>query len=247
MADDDWIRRFNPAPGARAQLVCLPHAGGSASYFVAMSKALSPKVDVLAVQYPGRQDRRLQPCLESVGEMADQLIDVVRSRADRPITLFGHSMGASVGYELAVRMEAAGIVPTALFVSGRRAPSRHRNERAHTLPDAQLVAEVKALAGAGSALLDDVEIQQLVLPSIRSDYRAAETYTWTPGPMLTCPIFSFTGADDPKVALDEARAWSEHTSGKFEFRVFPGGHFYLDGHTPEVAAAIEAHLADVTP
>ncbi|WP_371278541.1 thioesterase domain-containing protein [Streptomyces albidoflavus] len=45
-----------PAPGApeAVPLVCFPHAGGSASYFHGLSRLLSPAVEVLAVQYPGR-------------------------------------------------------------------------------------------------------------------------------------------------------------------------------------------------
>ncbi|MEY9893890.1 surfactin synthase thioesterase subunit [Catenulispora sp. MAP12-49] len=58
---DLWIRRYHPSPDAPVRLLCLPHAGGSASFFRAVSQALAPKVEVLAVQYPGRQDRRGEP------------------------------------------------------------------------------------------------------------------------------------------------------------------------------------------
>jgi surfactin synthase thioesterase subunit len=80
------------------------------------------------------------------------------------------------------------------------------------------------------------------LPSIRTDYPAAETYTWTPGPKLTSPIFTFVGDSDPKVSLDEAQAWSEHTTGEFSMRVFAGDHFYLDKYVPDVITAISAHI-----
>jgi surfactin synthase thioesterase subunit len=247
MTDEAWIRRFVPARDAPSRLVCLPHAGGSASYYLPVAKSLSPRADVIAIQYPGRQDRRGEPAVESIPEMADLLADMLRPLTNRPITLFGHSMGASLGFELARRLEDSGVEPTALFASGRRAPSRVRDERTHLLDDAGLIAEVKTLAGAGSQLLDDEDILKMVLPSIRSDYRAAETYRWTPGPKLACPIFTFVGDCDPKVDLDEARAWGEHTEGKFEFRVFPGGHFYIDTHAPAVIAALAEHIDGITP
>uniref|UniRef100_UPI000A770D5C thioesterase II family protein n=1 Tax=Streptomyces scabiei TaxID=1930 RepID=UPI000A770D5C len=60
-ADDLWIRRFRPSPDATERLVCFPHAGGSASFYVPVATALSPGVDVAAIQYPGRQDRRHEP------------------------------------------------------------------------------------------------------------------------------------------------------------------------------------------
>lgn len=243
MTDDRWIRRFVPSPQAASRLVCLPHAGGSAGYYLPVAKGLAPGVDVLSAQYPGRQDRRDEPCLQSVTELADGMFDALQPWLDKPITIFGHSMGASIGFELAVRLENAGVTPTALFASGRRAPSTHRDgETSYLLDDAGLIAEVKKLGGASSHLLDDKDIQQMVLPSIRADYRAAETYEWSAGPRLHCPVFAFTGDADPKVSLAEARAWREHTESGFELRVFPGDHFYLDKNAPEVIAAIAGHL-----
>ena len=48
--DDLWCRRYRPARSAAARLVCLPHAGGSATFFLPVSAALSPGVDVVAIQ-----------------------------------------------------------------------------------------------------------------------------------------------------------------------------------------------------
>ncbi|WP_043486213.1 MULTISPECIES: thioesterase II family protein [Streptomyces] len=239
---DLWVRRYHPAPHARHRLLCLPYAGGSASYFFPVSSALSPEVDVLAMQYPGRQDRRNEPCVESVEELADLLVDVVKPWADRPLSLFGHSMGASVAFELALRLEDRGIVPHGLFASGRRAPSAHRDERVHQRDDDGLLAELRRLDGTGSHLLDDEEMLQVILPVVRSDYRAAETYRYRTGPKLTTPIIALVGDDDPKVTTDEAQMWRDHTSGPFELEVFRGGHFYLNAHVSTVIDRIRTHL-----
>ncbi|GAA2998497.1 alpha/beta fold hydrolase [Streptomyces lactacystinicus] len=240
--DDLWVRRYHPAPEARHRLICLPYAGGSASYFFPVSRALSPQVDVLAVQYPGRQDRRQEPCVESVQELADLLVDVVKPWADRPLSLFGHSMGASVAFELALRLEDLGIVPHTVWASGRRAPGAHRDERFHRLDDQGLLTEIKRLDGTDNNLLDDEEMVRMVLPVLRSDYRAAETYRPTPGAALTAPVLALVGDDDPKVTVDEARKWAEHTSGPFELEVFRGGHFYLNAHANTVVDRIRTRL-----
>jgi hypothetical protein len=52
-ADDDytlWVRRFQPNPESRVRLICLPHAGGSATSYLPFSRSLPPAVEVLAVQ-----------------------------------------------------------------------------------------------------------------------------------------------------------------------------------------------------
>lgn len=238
-----WIRRFHPAPDAGALLVCLPHAGGSAPFFFPVSRALSPSVDVLAVQYPGRQDRRGERCVDDLGELADLVTRELRPALDRPVALFGHSMGATLAFEVARRLEAEGTVPLALFASGRRAPSRHREERVHLTDDAGLVADLKRLSGTDAQVLGDDEMLQAILPAVRSDYKAAETYRYRPGPRLSCPVVALTGDADPHVTMAEAEAWGEHTDAGFTLRVFPGGHFYLSSHAAAVMREITDHIS----
>ncbi|MFF9402327.1 thioesterase II family protein [Streptomyces sp. NPDC014744] len=239
-----WIRRYHPRPDAAVRVVCLPHAGGSAPFYRPVSAALPASVDVLAVQYPGRQDRRAEPCVATIEELADRVTPLLLARADRPLVLFGHSMGATLGYEIARRLEHDhGVVPHALFASARRAPAVPRTETAHLRDDEGLIKEMRLLSGTESAILDDTELIRMALPAIRADYRAAETYVHRPGPKLSCPVWSLVGDNDPKVTLDEARAWSQHTEGAFEFRVFAGGHFYLTDHQHDIVRLITDRAA----
>jgi pyochelin biosynthetic protein PchC len=238
-----WLRRFHPAPSARTRLVCFPHAGGSASWFHPVSAALSPSVEVLAVQYPGRQDRRGEPLVDDLFVLADQLADVLAPEPG-PLAFFGHSMGASLAFEVARRLEPRGTHLLSLFVSGRRAPSTSvsSDEPVHQKDDAGLLAEVRQLSGTDSQVLADAEIVQLVLPSLRNDYKAAETYHYRPGPDVSCPIVALLGEDDPKVTEAEARQWAAYTSGAFELKTFPGGHFYLAEHHAAVNRLLGARL-----
>ncbi|MFF8914670.1 thioesterase II family protein [Streptomyces sp. NPDC015032] len=242
-----WIRRFHPVEDARVRLLCLPHAGGSASFYFPLSKALSPSVDVLAVQYPGRQDRRQERCIDSIPELADALLEEVLPWSDRPLALFGHSMGATLAFELARRCEQKRIVPLVVFVSGRRAPSRYRSESVHLRDDDGLIAELRKLNGTGAEVFGDDELLSMVLPAIRSDYRAVETYRYIPGPRLTAPVRAYTGIDDPKVTIDEVQSWGEHTEGNFALQTYPGGHFYLNEQAPHVISSISQVISSLLP
>jgi surfactin synthase thioesterase subunit len=237
-----WLRRFHPAPDAPHRLVCFPHAGGSAKYFLPLSRSLSPATEVLAIQYPGRQDRRGEPSVDDLTELAGLIVDVLLPLADRPLTFFGHSMGATVAFEVARRLRSQHPGLAGLFVSARCAPSRHRDERSHQLDDDGLLAVVRHLLGPSAQLPGFERFTRMALPSIRSDYKAAETYRYTPGPDLTCPIVALLGDRDPMVTVEEAREWRRHTSGAFDLRVFPGGHFYLDGQWAAVLDMLTRHL-----
>lgn len=143
-----WIRRFHHAAPDAPRLLCLPHAGGSAGFFTGLSAALSPAVDVVAVQYPGRQDRRREPAVTSLPLLADQVFQALAPFGDRPLALFGHSMGATLAFEVAARLESHGRAVTRLVASGRRAPSRHRDENVHRRDDEGVVQELRRLGGS---------------------------------------------------------------------------------------------------
>ncbi|WP_328505372.1 thioesterase II family protein [Streptomyces sp. NBC_00391] len=238
-----WIRRYRPAPEAAVRLLCLPHAGGSASYYHPMAQALAPAADVLAAQYPGRQDRYAEPPAESIRELVERIVEAVVGDDDRPLALFGHSMGAVVAYETALTLAAGGRAPVRLFVSGRRAPSTHHvGRKLHECGDAELLRAVRRLGGTDGQVFEDEELLQLVLPALRGDYRALETYEPRPGDRLTCPVTVLTGDDDPVTTVAEARAWTDHTDGPTELCVFPGGHFYLNHRPQEVVDVVRRHL-----
>ncbi|MDT0463797.1 thioesterase II family protein [Streptomyces gibsoniae] len=237
-----WIRRFHPAPAAGKRLVLLPHAGGSASFFFPVSRALAPTVDVLAVQYPGRQDRRGEACVDDMDTLADLVTAELLPWTDRPLALFGHSLGAVLGYEVARRLEERGTAPLKLYVSARRAPADQRGEAVHLLDDDALVKTMAVLAGTELEVPDE-ELLRVMLPSLRSDYKAVETYRHRPGPPLGTPVVALTGDRDPKVTPEEAGEWSRYTTGAFDLRVFDGGHFYLVRHLDGVADVLRETLA----
>ncbi|MFE5829111.1 thioesterase II family protein [Streptomyces sp. NPDC056508] len=237
-----WFRRFRPAPQAPVRLVCLPHGGGSAGFFLPVAHALAPAVDVLAVQYPGRQDRRGEEPVADLQELADRITEALAPYRDRPLAFFGHSMGATLGFEVARRLEAAGEVPAVLFASGRPAPSIPFEGGLGAAGDERLLAELDALGGTDAALLRDPELLAMVLPALRADYRAVETYAYRPGPALTCPVVALTGDRDPVADVEGVLAWEEHTTGPFTAEVFPGGHFFLTDRAEEVLATVVAHL-----
>ncbi|WP_439656197.1 thioesterase II family protein [Lentzea sp. HUAS TT2] len=225
---DLWLRRLAEAPAGAPRLVCFPHAGGSASWYQPFARHFEGRAELIAVQYPGRQDRRSEPLIDDIRSLAEEIAPLLRR--DRPLHLFGHSMGAMIAFEVALRNE-----PDHLFVSGRRAPQIERDDRVHERDDAGLIAEVRKLAGTNARVFDDEELVRMVLPAIRADYRAAETYRYRPGPALRCPLTALTGDADPKASVDEVERWGERTDGDFALEVFPGGHFFLSDNRSAVA------------
>ncbi|MFD9407331.1 thioesterase II family protein [Streptomyces sp. NPDC059989] len=246
----EWFRRFGPAGGERGagrggvRLFCFPHAGGAASTFIPLSRELSGSVDVLAAQYPGRQDRRREEPVADIGRLADALADAVLGQAEEePYAFFGHSMGAVLAYETARRIagrRADG--PVRLFLSGRGAPGAAPNPRDRMRTDADIITAVRGLGGTAPKALEDPELRAMVMPALRADYRAIGAYAWEPGEPLDIPFTVLIGDSDPVVGVGEADAWRDFTTAPTRRKVFVGGHFYLDGQIGDVARTVTEAL-----
>jgi surfactin synthase thioesterase subunit len=239
---DLWVRKLCPAD-AGVRLACFPHAGGAASFYFPLAQRLAPSVEVLGVQYPGRQDRYGEPCIEEIPALVDGAFRALEPWLDKPLALFGHSMGATVAFEVARRMEAEHRVPpAALFLSGRSEPTGRRPRLMSLGDDEELVAEIRRLRGTDPRVLADEDMLRLILPAFRGDYTAVERYRYLDGPRLTCPVTVLTGDSDPMVSPDDARGWREYTDGAFAQHVFPGDHFFLVDHHAAIVEIIRRQV-----
>ncbi|CBS89337.1 Pyochelin biosynthetic thioesterase (plasmid) [Azospirillum lipoferum 4B] len=243
----DWLRVHRRSPAAPLQLACFPHAGGGASFFRRWADILPAEVELVAVQYPGREDRIDDALIPEIGELARTAADALRNGVRRRIALFGHSMGATLAFETARLLERSGIAVSHLFLSGQTPPHRHRATHFHLQSDEDLLDEVRRLAATPMEIFDIAEIRQLLLPVIRSDYRAIETYRADDTGRLLCPITVMLADADTEVSLDEAGGWARHSHGRTTIRTFTGSHFYLVERWRDVVAAILADLGCAHP
>jgi surfactin synthase thioesterase subunit len=238
-----WLRRYRPAGTATVRLVCFPHAGGSASAFRPLADTLAPAgIEVLSVQYPGRQDRRREPFIRTVEELVEALLPELGQWTGEPFALFGHSLGATLAYETARRLTASGRTPVHVFLSGRRAPGVARLDAPPALDDRALIERITRLQGTDPVVFQDEELLRMVLPAIRNDYAMASAYRHLPVPVLRVPVTVLTGDSDPNVSVEQARRWSEVAGGPFALKVLPGGHFYLNDRTDSVGHIIAEAL-----
>ncbi|MEU8709879.1 alpha/beta fold hydrolase [Streptomyces sp. NPDC048565] len=243
---ETWFRRYARTDTPRLRLVCFPHAGGNAQLFHGWPSRLPADIEVLAVRYPGRQERMDEPCIESMDELAGLISEALDPYDDLPTALFGHSMGASVAYEVAVRQEAgAGEGPAQVLLSGRNAPHRTSPTTLHRAADDVLVAGVSRLGSLGGDPYAVPELRELLLPVLRSDYKLIETYHPHSPVALRAPIVAYQGDRDPGISYEQLLAWGELTTGAFVVRSFPGDHFYLAPREAELTADIAGRLARI--
>ena len=239
-----WIVKPRPRPDAKLKLVCLPFAGGGSSSFRSWTPLLPAQVELLTVEIPGRGQRLSETLRTKIEALIPDIANALQKELDRPFALFGHSMGTLLGFELAHYLRVHfHKEPAYLFFSGRGAPGQPSTEEPiHQLPKDDFVRRIREYNGTPKEVLEHQELMDLMIPILRADFEVCETYSYTQHPPFNCPLTAFGGLQDSGAPKSNMQAWKEHTTGTFNLRMFPGGHFFIMEHTQTL---IQSLLRDI--
>jgi surfactin synthase thioesterase subunit len=232
---------------APTTLVCFHHAGGRASVFRHWQHALPAGYTTHAVQLPGHDERISEPAHRDLDALVAQLDDELDTLLDRPHVVFGHSMGALIGYRLAQRRAARGAaLPLALLAAAYAAPHVARptitGPDLDAVDDLTLARRLHTIGGFPGELLHRPEWLRLVLASVRADLAVCASHRHVPAPPLPVPLHVFGGTRDPLVSLAELHAWEEHASAEFAVTLLEGGHFLVQDDAAGLLPAVRRQL-----
>jgi surfactin synthase thioesterase subunit len=240
--------RFATVTRPTWRLFCLPFAGGGAAGYRTWHRTLPDDVDVVALQLPGRDaHRRVRP-LDRIADMVQAARPVLEAEADLPYAIFGHSMGALVAYELTVALERDGhSTPSHLFVSARRPPDEpHDAAPIHGLPDEQFLDELQGrYGGVPEVVRREPDLLALLLPVLRADVAAIETYTPLTDRRVACPVRVYGGAADRHPRPEQLPGWQRFADHDVSVQLFPGDHFYVATQQAALTADLAARFAAV--
>ncbi|MGK9252533.1 thioesterase II family protein [Paenibacillus humicus] len=232
-----WLRRFDEPEHARSRVIVLPHAGGSASYYRELSRALrGAGVECLAVQYPGRQDRFGEEMASTIEAYGDRIAEALSGWDDKPALLLGHSMGALIAYDMLQR-HGSGLGFIDGFVASAHPPPRSGSSL-ESMSEERVRDYLRRLGGLDEKLLDDPAVMEIVLPAMKNDLEAVLAYRRTAPAKLDMPITAVVGLQDPHVQAEAAAGWEDWTRDSFELVSLPGGHFYFADAPEELCGVL---------
>lgn len=224
-----WFPQIQPNSPSRFRLFCFPYAGGGASIFQSWRASLPPEIEICPIQLPGRENRLSEAPFKRIKPLIEALTPLIQPYLDRPFGFFGYSLGAILAFELARQLHRQNApTPESLFVAASIAPQiPDFATPIHGLADAKFIEAIAQLQGTPKAVLQDAELMQLYLPALRADFALLETYFYTTGEPLNCPIVAFGGLEDKKVQQKQLEAWQEQTKYDFTLKMFSGDHFFF--------------------
>lgn len=240
-----WLKIYRESAAAPIRLYCFSHVGGAASVYKHWPEFLSSKVEVCAVQLPGREERQHENLCEDIEDVVNKLVTIIAADP-RPTIFFGHSFGSILAFALASRLQTLDIVPNALIVSAKTAPHLPSRKLRSNLPRVQLIQELVAMGGTPDSVLNDRVMIDRALRIVRADYSVLESFK--PNhylDSLACPIIAFEASDDTYTSSGGIDAWSEYTQARFTKHCVTGGHFYINDHPERLFSVINAMVEDL--
>jgi surfactin synthase thioesterase subunit len=198
-------------------------------------------IELMPLHLPGRGFRYGEPPVHDWPSLVDLLLKDVQRPPSRPFAIFGHSMGALVGVELACAIrDHDGREPIWFGASGCAAPNRHKQDGDWLrCSDETLVKELRSRNGTPAELLENRELLELALPAIRADFHLCGTYKTTQRRPLGCPILVLSGAqDEMSTPRENLTDWGLLTSRQCRVETLPGDHFFIDKERERVVALV---------
>lgn len=220
------LTRFG-ASGANARLVCIPHAGASGDFYAPWARELRGVLEVWGVTPAGRRHRSREAFNSNPNALIDEIVAGIAEIDDLPLIIFGHSMGALIGYEVALELEARGEAPSLVIVSGSSAPHLRSKRADHHTSDEEFAATLVDWGGTSAELLGDPQVKQFTLPPLRADLQLCDNYERSEPTRLEAALSALAGRQDQVAPLAEVREWPLYSSEYLGVTTIDGGHFLV--------------------
>ena len=224
------IRYHTTIEKPQLRVFCFPYAGGGASLFRTFHETMPQGVEVVPIQYPGRENLVKEPLLNSIDELVTAIYPDVKEMLDVPCVFLGYSLGALVAFEMVRKLRRENNpLPKELIVAAHRSPHLPDSTvQIHRLPDKEMINVLrKTITDVPDQLWENAEMLKVYLPMIRADVTVSETYRYIEEKPLPCAITACGGTHDDHVSEEEILAWQKQTSAQFAHNMIDGTHFFF--------------------
>ncbi|HEX5120940.1 MAG TPA: alpha/beta fold hydrolase [Pseudonocardiaceae bacterium] len=232
------LRLWSDPDDARMWLLCVPPSGGGVHLFRDWAGLLPAALGVAALEPPGRGTRAAEPLADDAGVLTAAFARDTESLLDRPVVVFGHSMGAIIAFDIVRELRRTRRWrPAALILAASEPPDEPLSSAEPS--DERLTGWLRDWGGTATELLADPEYLAALLPVLRADLGMLARRVHRAEAPLDCPLHLYFGADDPTVdPAAAASGWARQTTAAHTTDVFPGGHFFVRQSVARVLATL---------
>lgn len=181
-----------------------------------------------------------EPLYKSFDDAADDVYSyIINNLSDNSYAIFGHSMGAALGYAVIKKIVNNNKkLPVHSFFSARIPPHLKKDTKVHHLSDDLFTKEILSFGGTDEMIFQNKELFDMVIPIIKSDLKMLfESKACFPQ-SYELDMTILYGKQDELCNRADVKEWQLYTSKKCNFIEFSGGHFFINEQYIEVVNII---------
>jgi surfactin synthase thioesterase subunit len=239
-------RKRRGMEGLKKTLFCFPYAGGSASFYREW-KFDDDVIEVIPLEYPGHGSKYSEPLCEHMTDLTDILLKEMETKHQmnslENISLFGHSMGAIVAYEIAAKLEERDDNKVEhLFISSKSSP-KYKVDQIDCSNTKHLKQSLEKIGGTNKELLETEDFMNIFLPIIQSDLNVLANYHREKkrGKKVGNKAVLLLGSNDT-VTKESIESWNEYIEHIEGLHILKGDHFYIKQNQDIVLKIIQEYV-----
>jgi amino acid adenylation domain-containing protein len=241
-----------------ANLICIPHGGGSAIIYQSLADALPVGYSLYALAIPGHDFSRPEEPLTSLEKVAECCVSEIKQKITGPIILYGHCLGGALTIEIAGKLEQHSITVLGVFEAANfpspRLPGKFFDLWTKIFPRERFISNLtyQDMLKRFGGLCDDLDPMEVdfVIRGLRHDACEAEDYytKWfatSAQPKIKAPITCIVGTKDRMTEFYEERyhEW-EYFSNEVDLQVIKqAGHYFQKNLAVELAQIIHEKVS----
>jgi surfactin synthase thioesterase subunit len=203
------------------KVISFPFAGGNRYSF---RKIFERERNHHALEWDRQSELLELRCI-----LEDLVYKTLTLKGNEEFIIYGHSMGALVGYLVCHKLQELGLpMPKKLVVSGRKSPSVPHCDFISHLNDQEFWNGVVSLGGIPDEMLNYPVLIEYYLPIFRYDFQLIESYQYEEKEKLNIPIDIFYGSEE--AVEKEMIGWRTETTKEARVIQLKGNHFFIFDH-----------------
>ncbi len=212
-------------------LYCFPFAGGAPSVYFPLSESLNGIFNISAINFPGKGVLIGEPSLKSMDQLMEYAFSALEyDRAfDKPYYIMGYSLGSKVATMLIEKIAKQGLpLPRKVYLCASEPPNCKTSRKpSKGMSDDEFIELLKSMNGTSNDILDNKELMDIYLPSIRADFNISDSfYKDAPDRPFCVEAVIIYGNYDHFLSSENIELWSKFYN-KTSFFDLEEGHFFL--------------------
>lgn len=171
--------------------------------------------------------------MDAMNDIYRQISQEIETGKD---VIYGHSLGAILGFWVTDKLERDNKAPKCLVVTGSASPGIRKSEflqTMHQLPESEFTNVLQEMGGMPESVLKDKALFRFYEPIIRSDLKLLDSVSGRTPAIINSPVIAVMGNQEKNAHMIEE--WGNYTKSGFNFQHLEGDHFFIYKHPETIA------------